>query len=228
MLKNEERGTLMIYYLLALFLASLVLIKLVIRELRMKQKNEKGEKSQSEQKRTWISDLHKLERFDIEGYAGETKEKLKELLQKALTLSEEIFEQKEEEKKSFEMFKEQYEAVMAEEKEMLASLEKAFQEWDALQKEIEETIAYATEFFVGTNFFPPEFINDTHRLERMLSEIKEEKRQNPLSDPTPYQDENQNLLSKIEAFKEEGLKTADATLKAFTAVTTKSKVVVAK
>ena len=43
----------------------------------------------------------------------------------------------------------------------------------------------------------------------MLSEIKEEKRQNPLSDPTPYQDENQNLRSKIEAFKEMHMKTTE-------------------
>ena len=42
--------------------------------------------------------------------------------------------------------------------------------------------------------------------------------------PTDYK----VMLQKIEAFKEEGLKTAEATLKAFTAVTTKSKVVVAK
>jgi len=42
--------------------------------------------------------------------------------------------------------------------------------------------------------------------------------------PTDYK----VMLQKIEAFKEEGFKTEEATLKAFTAVTTKSKVVVAK
>ena len=42
--------------------------------------------------------------------------------------------------------------------------------------------------------------------------------------PTDYK----VMLQKIEAYREEGLKTAEATLKAFTAVTTKSKVVVAK
>ena len=42
--------------------------------------------------------------------------------------------------------------------------------------------------------------------------------------PTDYK----VMLQKIEAFKEEGFKTEEATLKAFTAVTTKSEVVVAK
>lgn len=203
--KIKKGGCLVFYYLLALFLVSIVLVKLIIKESKKKKD---GTKKMYETRREWINRLHEIERFDVNGYSGETKKEIENLIEKAVALTEEIFKLKDEEEQ-FEDVKKRYFDFLAQEEAFSKKLQESIKDWDSVQKEIEETIEYATEFFVGTNFFPPEFINDTHRLERMLSEIKEEKRQNPLSSSENYKKENKNLRENIETFKTYHQRTAE-------------------
>lgn len=170
-----------------------------LRVEHIKSRRRTNKTQYADKKREWMRALQEVDRFELEGYEGETKDRLQQVVMEANQVMEELFEKTGH--SYLQELEKRVEEVLAANDELKKELISCVRNWRDIQKEMEDVIEYATAFFVGTNFFPAEFINEVHRLERMVSEIKEEKRQNPLSDQSAYRNEIESVKKQFATFE---------------------------
>lgn len=185
--------------MLMLFYVLTGLLLLILHLAWRKNKKEKRERNwqendPKEKRRRMVEELKQIERFEPNGYEGSTKETIVRLQKTYGVLVEDLFS-------NDDSFDQRAEKLKEEEEFFKEKLKQNVEKWDQLEKAFEQSVEALTGYIEQTNFYPPDFIHDTNRLQRRLEELRDKKRKDPISSMTTYQDEKERYEDKIANFK---------------------------
>ena len=68
---------------------------------------------------------------------------------------------------------------------------------------LHEKVTYIKEYLESTNFYPPQFALDNNKLNGMIVEIKDRKKENPFIDLTKYNTFAEVFYDEVKTFQEQ-------------------------
>jgi hypothetical protein len=162
------------------------------------RKNEPKTPSPFLQREEMLVALKNFKKYEIEGYKGETKEKIEELEKEKYALMEKWMNETFEEE--MEELIEEVEKAKKKQKDFQQTLVKKIKEWERIEKEMEDAVVFMATFFEERTFYPHEFVHDLNRLQRKKENLREERRENPLASYEEYETLTNEFNEKIQAF----------------------------
>jgi hypothetical protein len=190
------RGEIMLYIIIFILLLAFILLRRSFKIKKLKQQK-KDEVVYNRQK--LLIKLKELDKYDLGGYAGDTRDKMKENSNKIQTLMEKIMSDNYTEQ-TYDNYKNEVYLLEESMKEFSKNLIAQIKLWDKALQALENTRDYTNDFFRDRNFYPPDFTFHANTLESHITDVKEIKRKNPLSSPEPYYAFIEEYKGKFELF----------------------------
>jgi len=187
--------------LLLIALACGLVIMVAINIYRRSEKSEQPKESKSnptEIREEMLLLLKNIKKYEIEAYEGETKEALKKLEKEKYYLMDEWM--KESYKEQVEPLVEQVQNLIKKQKEFQLHLREKITQWEKVEHEMDENIAFMETFFTNQTFYPHEFVHDLNRLQRKKENVREERRNNPLGSCEEYQELTKTFHQNVQSF----------------------------
>jgi hypothetical protein len=163
------------------------------RELRVIE----AEKAISDERESLLNKLRDSKRFEVEGYAGETKTVMSTLMEKAELVTDAWFEPG----KSFDDNKVATLAFLDELSAFRDSLKNGIATFETIQRDYDSFQEELRTFFDSTTFYPPDFTFLANSLEAKSTEMKEVRRTDPLISTKVYTDFLDMFKKQIESFR---------------------------
>lgn len=175
-------------------------IKKYLRIKKEKEARKNKEINLEKEKRQVLHSLNELLTPHTEAYKGKTEKEFNKLN----NTIEEVIENYMtdwEETNNLEEMKITLLELKEEKKSFMETMKKKIKEWETLEKNYVEVVSKGENILNSTNFYPTDFVFVLNKVKGDLMELKEERRENPLSTLETYEtklSETKNLLEQFE------------------------------